>query len=535
MTPRRLTLGIALLLIACGALAATHREVTTVEVVQVPVYVSVDGKAVGGLTRGDFEVYVNGKPQQVDYFDVVDFANLPPAAAADPRQRRMYLFTFDMLFSSLNALSRAQKAAEGYLQHALPGDVFGVARYTSNHGFELIVPFTRDRNIVRAAIKLMSAKYAGDPLQLTISRNPNGPLVDPERDFGSNGFPSELQRIHTMQSAGADLALQPNRYVVQDQIVSLTEIADRMASLEGQKHVVWFSSGFDDAFIHGYWTAPHRFGVPPVFAPVQLGPVPSLTPYGAYGVFNQEMFDSPPPRIGGDLRKLAGHYTAAGVFLDAIDIAGLRPGQTASDNESLFTLTRDTGGTVVEHENNLSTAIQTLADRQRVVYVLGFKPTAEVRKANSIRVQIRNLPGGADVTYRPSFSKEVPLTAPNDGLRLADILANDIPQTGVSLTATTTVTPGHAALDVDIATRELLALSEGKNVEAEALLYVYSGNSVVAFQQKRITLEAGKVDASRPVRLSQTFDLPVGKYAAKVLVRYDDQLGFARSDFAIGQ
>jgi hypothetical protein len=190
---------------------------------------------------------------------------------------------------------------------------------------------------------------------------------------------------------------------------------------------------------------------------------------------------------------------------------------------------------VIEHENNLSTAIQTLADQQRVVYVLGFKPAAGTRKTNSIRVDVRNAPRGADVTYRPSYANEVPLPSSNDGLRLADILTSDIPQTGLNLTATTTVTPGHAVVDIDIATRELLALSEGKNVEAEALMYVYSGNAVVAFQQKRITLEAGKVDPSKPVRLSQTFDLPNGSYAAKVLVRYDDQLGFARSDFVIGQ
>jgi hypothetical protein len=99
----------------------------------------------------------------------------------------------------------------------------------------------------------------------------------------------------------------------------------------------------------------------------------------------------------------------------------------------------------------------------------------------------------------------------------------------------TTVTQGRAVVDVDVSPRELLALSDGKNVAAEALIYIYSGNAVVSFQQKRITLDAGKVDPSKPVRLSQTFELPNGSYAAKVLVRFDDQLGFARSDFAVGQ
>src|SRR5260221_1120587 len=62
--------------------------VTGVQTCALPIY----GQAVGGLTRGDFELYVNGKPQPVDYFDVLDFGSLPATAAADPRQRRMYLF-----------------------------------------------------------------------------------------------------------------------------------------------------------------------------------------------------------------------------------------------------------------------------------------------------------------------------------------------------------------------------------------------------------------------------------------------------------
>src|SRR5713226_3181846 len=130
---RRLILLGCTLLLASGVFAA-HSEVTIVEVVQVPVYVSVDGHAVTGLTKSDFELYINGKPQAVDYFDTIDFAGMPASATSDPRQRRLYLLTFDLLFSTPNALVRARAAAEKYLDHALAGDVFAVATYTSNHG-----------------------------------------------------------------------------------------------------------------------------------------------------------------------------------------------------------------------------------------------------------------------------------------------------------------------------------------------------------------------------------------------------------------
>src|ERR1044071_9967816 len=63
---------LALLLVAVPAFAA-HREVQNVEVVQVPVYVSTALGVVTGLTRDNFDLTVNGKPQPIDYFDVIDF------------------------------------------------------------------------------------------------------------------------------------------------------------------------------------------------------------------------------------------------------------------------------------------------------------------------------------------------------------------------------------------------------------------------------------------------------------------------------
>src|SRR5437660_656755 len=63
----------------CGAIAASAqvREQITVEAVDVPVYVFSNGKPVRHLSKDDFELFVNGKPQPVDYFETVDFAAPP--------------------------------------------------------------------------------------------------------------------------------------------------------------------------------------------------------------------------------------------------------------------------------------------------------------------------------------------------------------------------------------------------------------------------------------------------------------------------
>ncbi|HYU26944.1 MAG TPA: hypothetical protein VEO74_17170 [Thermoanaerobaculia bacterium] len=92
------------LLLAAFPLFAAHREVQNVEVVQVPVYVSTARGVVTGLTRDNFELFVNGQPRPFDYFDVIDFAKIAPlatpAAPIDPRQRRLYVLLFDLYYAT---------------------------------------------------------------------------------------------------------------------------------------------------------------------------------------------------------------------------------------------------------------------------------------------------------------------------------------------------------------------------------------------------------------------------------------------------
>ena len=73
-----LLLAAVLSVVASGATAQTHESIT-VQVVDVPVYVFSQGKPIRNLTKNDFELYVNGKRQSIDYFDPIEFA--PPAAA----------------------------------------------------------------------------------------------------------------------------------------------------------------------------------------------------------------------------------------------------------------------------------------------------------------------------------------------------------------------------------------------------------------------------------------------------------------------
>lgn len=503
------------------AFAQRHRETTTVEVVQVPVYVTSSGSSVRGLTRDDFALRVNGREQKIDYFDVVDFSALSAEQQSDPRQRRLYVLTFDLANMSPFHLLRAKRAAEQYLTNAQPSDYFAIALLNRDDDIQFIVPFTRDKATLRRAVTSFRAASTGDPLQLTVSLGERGALM--------NDDATEVRDLRRM-GAGivSELVTDVARYRVDDQFQSLGQLARRLAPLEGYKHVVLLSKGFN-SFLLMNGTAAFNGGSWGAGASGQQ--VTQIQ--NRYREFNG--FDSRLPEAQRRMRK---EFSAAGVFLDAIDIAGLRP---YGSNESLHFEIADTGGQVVEHRNDLEEAMQRLTDSQQVVYVLGFHAADTGERENRISVKVAGAPRGSYVSYRKAYTSIADKPSTRDALRLADIITNDIPQNGITMTAAVITTPKKAGVNVTLPGQELLAIAgDDRNVRGEALIYIFTGQTSVAFARKDIEVDVTKARSSGldggKVQLAQSFDLPPGTYSMKVLVRLDhhDTLAFARKDFTVG-
>jgi VWFA-related protein len=516
-----------LLLVLALPLFSASRETHTVEVVQVPVFVTRDGASVSGLTRDNFELYVNGRARPFEYFDVYDFATAPPAPQAqgalaaprDVRQRRLYVLLFDLVYSTPKAVARARVAADAYMQQAGPADAFAVGKYTANHGIELFVPFTRDREAVRNAIQRMSEGGNDDPLHLALAPVERTELADSDKFAESD----QIQQIIS-DSAAAQLLLDPARRRIRDQLDALGDLADRLAPLEGNRHVVLLTAGFNSTSVHGIGPANT------LVTPINFGPNAQRDK-----PFRQLTTIMPSdPATTADMRAMYGRFTRAGVFLDCIDVEGARFELTGThDSEGLSMLARDTGGQVVLNHNDLREAMQTLSNMQRVVYVLGFHTEDTGKRDNRIEVKLKGVDGrGIRTNYRPSYSTGQPKASTTDALRVADILENDIPQSGV----TTTIAVSGKRVDVEVPARELLALSGGQNASADAMLYVFSGHGVVAYKGKKISLDAAHAADAKPVHVVETFDdLPPGHYEAKVLLRVDgtDALGFARAPMTV--
>jgi VWFA-related protein len=483
--------------------AQTHSESITVEVVDVPVYVYNANGALQNLTKDDFELYVNGKPQPIDYFDPIDFrapakseAAPVPVVPRDIRDRRLFLLILDCAFTRPEALDRARKAAAAMIDASGPADYFSIATFTSRHGAQLLVPFTNDHVVAKRAALALQSSAVHDPLSITISATERentvlmGLLNGADDRAGSDASSQDPILQALAGAAAADNARMPAIRLIQDQVTDFSAIAKRLAPFEGYKHVIVMSEGF--------------------------------SPTAAYRE----------PRLMQDLGSMANAFRAAGAVVDTIDVGGTFKEGTFRDsfeNDALQMMAHETGGQFVQRENNIGKALNRISTASAVGYRLGFNMPKNAKKGdNTIDVKVRNLPAGTTLSFRRGFSTTISKPSAADGLLLADVVLNDMPQNGV---APRIVFAERPYVEVVVPAKQLLATNDGKAVNADVLLYVFDAKrAVVEFKEKKMVVPA---DAKKDIAIRDALNLPRGAYTLKALLRSGDSLGFSKQDFVI--
>jgi VWFA-related protein len=507
--------------------AAQVRENLTVEVVEVPVYItSNDGKPVQGLTKDAFQLFVDGRPQPIEYFDAIDFASVPasqqqPAVERPRRERRLYLLLFDLTFATPAKIVRAQRAAEQAVAHSNPAtDFFAVATYSSSRGVWFLSSFLSDRVAIARAIYTLHTSNSQDPLGLALSSAERaqwvtamgqGDTVDDSEEGMASMVSGEMADAIRGGQANQDTVAMPKNLLIEYQLTALGDAATRISSLEGQKHLLVFTEGFDSTRITD------------IKAKGRSMNIPGMSP-------------GRPPNIESRLLRLVGEmhdtFVSAGVTLDSIDIQGVRHTFTDLTNDALYMLSRGTGGRVITNRNDLVQAVDTLMQAQRTIYMLGFHKGD--RKRGRISVKVKGLPRGSEVSYREGFGYVTP-KAGVDSLQLADILLNDTPQAGVTLNAGVTTSDEGAEIAVAFSRAEVVPQLAESSLGVDVLIYVLDEKGVAGFKSKRVSLSGPARVASGYITLREPFELPKGRYTAKILLRIagTHSLGFVRKDFAV--
>ncbi len=498
-------LHVAVLVFFAGISAAqTHRESVTVEVVDVPVYVVSGTEPVRDLTRDDFELFVNGKRTAIEYFDIV--GDPPPAVAgAHPvlRERRLFVLLFDLAFTRSYLSRRARLAAIKLIGEAEPLDAFAIATFAPSGGLRYTLPFTRDRAALESALQQLTSRETSDPLSLVPALTtradlvPNEP-VDPNEEEPIPGWTEAHSQSVTSDPAkeamitprgAGDAARGSGRNNVEGNLLGLAALAQSLARIEGQKHVVWISEGFDITTLNDAHAMVH----------------------GTPGLYMQKKLD-----------EVFRAYQAAGTFLHTLDPGGLREIKESIGTQALRILASGTGGQAVDDRNDLHLALADLKNAYSYGYVLGFRPVDARTDENKIVVKVKR--NRVTVTYRRGFAPDGG-ARPMNGLYLADVVLNDVPQTG--LTPVMEIARGHVRARLPM--KEIAAQLGGEG-DAELLVYLFDANGrAVDFRRRAIAITANEIEV-----LDLQLGLPPGTYALKTLLRVGDSLGFTRANLKVG-
>lgn len=467
---------VALALLASLNLAAqVVIDSVTVEVVDVPMFVARGDKPIEGLTREDFELYVNGKPQPIDYFEAVSAGN----EAETLRERRLFLLLIDVAFSEPFALPRAQRAAAQMIRQAGPGDYFAIATYSHRRGVWFATPYTRDREALARAIRSLNNSRSGDPLAIVMTASERAEAARPDIPAGSVAE----ETMHDLVRAEALRAAE-------QQVMALSDLSDRLAALDGQKHVIYLSEGWDGS-------NPRIIDAMSRTAPASLSTGPAA--------FS--------PHLLLRLDEMYRRFHRSGVFVHTLDLEGVAG--TFIGNNDLHAFAYNTGGQYVHSRNDFGRALTDLSASLDRGYRMGFRPVNARSGYNTIEVRLRNKSRGVRVDHRHGFSTEAARANTSDGLYLADVVLNDVPQSGTA--AALTLRDG--TLTAQIPMRELAA--QGNS--AELLIYAFAADGSALMYHREVLAVSGAEEKVFAIAV------PEGTTVAKALLRVNGSVGFSRT------
>lgn len=343
---------------------------TAVVLVEVPVTVVYQGRALGGLRAEDFAIFDRGERQEVDSFEVLSvdpsagagIAGRPTEQGGTLAARRNFLFLFDLAYADARSLAGAAASVERLLAEGLaPADRVGVGFFSAPRGFRWIVGLTERREDAFQALAVARAMIESDPPRArelldgwTAPSTVEPPWALPDREaIVAEAGLSGLNR-------GA--AGWPTTSILRSLVQGLTRIAGDTAGLDGRKYLVHLSHGVPD------WLVSGRSGER--------------------------------ARVLGLLEEIKRACRSAGWAIHSVNLGGLGWGR-----DSLLMMAVDTGGQLFTNSNDVSVLVREMEAATRIAYLLTFaaRDLEHDGGYHRLEVTVAGLPRGARVVHRPGY------------------------------------------------------------------------------------------------------------------------------------
>lgn len=530
---------------------------TTVEIVQLQVGVAADnGEFVSGLQPEDFLLRIDGQPREVQFVFEVDLRREAPgddaALAVDsPRARprpqprpvaarRHWMLFFDFSFTTRRGVLKAREAGLRFLREQVhPEDLVGVAT-ANRYGIRLLSPFSSHHAQALEAVDTLGLVDASDLITSGFDAQESIAQALAEMAAGPAG---------TDGGIGATLdAMEFREYVanVANYTEQMRQFGQMLQAIEGRKHVVFFSSGFEDRAFTGM-----------TLGQLAAGAEARATSPEAYAGDPEQMYGAAEVRSG--LREMIDVFRGADAVVHAIDPSGLRdsgnsevsrmrsavgnPGSggdlssnaARTGHQALSAIASGTGGTVDWAMNDLSVALARIERSTAAFYVIAYRKLE--RDAATVKIQVDLARPGAEVVSAPSRLTPPPqyrdMSPAQRQLQLAELLNDEVERREISFESQVVSFPGddntgRQVLILQVPGLELERLAEARGddrVELEiAALALDDDGEVLDSFRRRVTIDIERMRQRGPLQeqsfhYADSVDTPPGEHRLRLLLR----------------
>ncbi|HEX4155939.1 MAG TPA: VWA domain-containing protein [Acidobacteriaceae bacterium] len=375
------------------------------------------GALVKGLKASDFQIFENGKPQHIASFD---YENVDEAAmlaekstvagkasiadllehnlAANPGQlkdHRLIVMFFDLSSMQDEDIDRAVDAAKNYVNKQMqPADL--VAMVSMSTGLSLDQDFTANK---QALLRVLDAYNGND-----------------ETGFANGGTGTTDATPDNAGSFAAD-DTEYNSLNTDRELLAIRSIAKSLEHVDQRKSMLYFSGGLTRNGIENQAS---------LRAATNEAAKANLAIYSV----DSRGLQALPPVGDASQGSLRGNSAYSGAAVQAQFNANF------GSQETLATLSSDTGGKAFFDSNDFSPAFQQVQNDTEAYYILGFHSTDQRRDGSFRHLTVKVNRPDVKLEYRPGYYAPADFKhqkTEDRELALDEQMRSDLPATDVAV------------------------------------------------------------------------------------------------------
>lgn len=409
-----------------------------VVLIEIPVYVvDKQGNPVLDLKREDFTLYENGKKQKITHFALIqnDSPEIASLARRYPAAKRQFFLLFDLSFSSPKGILRAREAGLKFIkENIFPHDLVAVATSSVLHGIQILTNFTNDKAQLESAVDslglVQTTQRVKGPAGFTFK-----PVVTPQvqttgqRETAQQRMGSLEDQLITLSQQFRKAKWLDYKGYVQDYVGAFKTLGQALNIIQGRKHLILFSEGFDIKVLTGKTLK-------------ELGDETEAIAFDRVAVSraDRDRFGDPTIRLA--LDQALKYVSSSDCLIHTIDIGGLKAMGNIDDTQekeiylssrrgqdTLHLLSADTGGTAYRNVNELDKPLEDILKLTNSYYLLGYSPSDKKKEGKFRKLKIEVLRPKLQLSYRIGYFEEKSYEKYTDfekRLQLAELITKDV-------------------------------------------------------------------------------------------------------------